>query len=95
MARSICVEGSAVYYRGHERRDWFRGLSHLVCVWSVRSTREVQVMSNKQLRSGLGAQERAGAPDRINILIDGPYVFSRAQSVFTELNRGKLHSVGR
>lgn len=47
----------------------------------------MQIASNKQLKSGFGAQERAGGPNRINMLIDGPHVSSGAQLMFTELNQ--------
>lgn len=54
---------------------------------NLKQRRMVQIMSNKQLKSRFGAQERAGALNTITMLVDGPHVSSRVLSVSTELNQ--------
>lgn len=67
-------------------------MSHLVCMCRIWSIREVQIVSNKQLKSEFGAQERAGAPDEINMLIDGPRISSRARCSLSWTKRDASHS---
>lgn len=81
------TEGGAVYNRGHGRRDWFGGLPFSLHMLNLKQRRMVQIMSNKQLKSRFGAQERAGALNTITMLVDGPHVSSRVLSVSTELNQ--------